>query len=92
MSNQDCWIRLSNDIRSRFKSPDEITNKSTLAIPYLDAVIHESESTPDFCLIIALRLRPSVPGNLQRIVPKDGAIIAGRFIPGGVSNILDNYC
>jgi cytochrome P450 len=39
------WDRLSTEIRSRFKSSDEITNASTTSIPFLDAVIHEGTSS-----------------------------------------------
>ena len=35
-------------------------------------------------LILALRLRPAVPTNLQREVPEGGMMIAGQFVPAGV--------
>jgi hypothetical protein len=35
------------------------------------------------------RLYPAVPGGLPRVTPKGGAIIAGQFIPEGVSTTLD---
>jgi cytochrome P450 len=41
--------------------------------PYLSAVIHES-----------LRLWPPVPGGLQRLTPPEGAVIAGRYVPGNM--------
>ena len=44
------------------------------SLPYLDAVITES-----------FRLHPAVGLVLERIVPKAGATIAGRFIPGGTT-------
>ena len=37
----EVWIRLSNEIRSKFISADEITGQSVTSLPYLDAVIHE---------------------------------------------------
>jgi cytochrome P450 len=46
-------------------------------LPYLWAVIME-----------VMRLLPAVPGGLPRVTPKGGEIIAGKFIPEGVSDIL----
>lgn len=34
------------------------------------------------------RLYPAVPGGLPRVTPKGGAVIAGQFIPEGVSTML----
>lgn len=34
------------------------------------------------------RLLPAVPGGLPRVTPKGGEIIAGKFIPEGVSDFL----
>jgi len=88
LANRQCWDRLASEIRSQFQSVDEINNHSTLSLQYLDAVIHEGASFLGF-LILALRLRPSVPSNLQRMVPSGGMMIAGQFIPGGVTIFPD---
>ena len=37
-----------------------------------------------FHLILALRIRPPVPANLQREVPDGGMMIAGQYVPAGV--------
>lgn len=34
---------------------------------------------------IGLRLRPPTPANLPRVTPPEGMMIAGQFIPGGVT-------
>lgn len=39
---------------------------------YLDAVLKES-----------MRLLPIASWDLERVVPSGGAVIAGKFIPGG---------
>ena len=44
-------------------------------LPYLNAVIRES-----------LRMRPPFPAPLGRVCPKEGTIMNGYFIPGGVSH------
>lgn len=36
------------------------------------------------CINEALRLSPPVPSGMQRLTPKEGARIAGRWIPGDV--------
>jgi cytochrome P450 len=46
-------------------------------MPYLQAVIKE-----------ALRMHPAVGLPLERLVPKDGAAIAGQFFPEGVSGMV----
>jgi hypothetical protein len=35
----------------------------------------------------ALRVRPAIPTNLQRETPPEGMMIAGRFVPGGVTSV-----
>lgn len=35
------WTRLSNEIRSKFHTLEEISGQSAATLPYLDAVIHE---------------------------------------------------
>jgi hypothetical protein len=42
--NRRHWDRLTQEIRSRFRSPDEMTNSALMAIPFLEAAIHESIS------------------------------------------------
>jgi cytochrome P450 len=36
------------------------------------------------CIEEGLRIYPPVPGGLPRKTPKSGAVVAGRFVPGGV--------
>jgi len=67
------YSKLKEEVRSRFNSSSEI-NSQTATFPYLTAVIHE-----------ILRLFPPVPNGLPRITPQGGEIVAGMFIPGGVS-------
>lgn len=50
------------------------------AIPYLDAIIHET-----------LRLRPSVPSGLPRVTPPGGLQIDEVFIPGDVNISVPTY-
>lgn len=63
---------LNSEIRSRFKSYEEIDAAATSQLPYLHAVIHE-----------ALRIHPSGAQGFPRISP--GVDIDDKYIPAGVS-------
>nr|WPM83319.1 ProsK [Phaeosphaeria sp.] len=59
-------------LNAGFDNEAEIDVAKTQALPYLKAVISE-----------ALRLHHPTPGNLPRVAPKEGLVVAGRFVPGG---------
>lgn len=65
--------RLASEIRSAFQDEDEITGISLSRLPYLNAVLQE-----------AMRLCPTIPDGMRRIVPKGGAVVAGYFLPKDV--------
>lgn len=64
-------------------SEEPITYKETQKLPYLKAVVRES-----------LRMYPSVPAPLYRIVPAGGLMVEGRLIPSGtivgISSLVQN--
>ncbi|KAI1409848.1 putative cytochrome P450 [Hypoxylon sp. FL1857] len=62
--------KLVNEIRSRYKSYDEIDSTSALQLPYLQAVINE-----------AMRIHPSGAHGFPRISP--GATVDGHWVPAG---------
>ncbi|KAI4861117.1 putative cytochrome P450 [Hypoxylon rubiginosum] len=62
--------KLTNEIRSRYKSYDEIDSISALQLSYLQAVINE-----------ALRIHPSGAHGFPRISP--GGIVDGHWVPAG---------
>lgn len=66
--------QLTNEIRESFESEADITISSTMNLPYLAAVINET-----------LRIHHPTPINLPRVVPSEGQMIDGNWIPGGVS-------
>jgi len=74
LTHESALRKLTDEIRSAFKSEDEINFASVSVLPYLLA-----------CLDEALRMYPPVPTGLPRVVPKGGATIAGEFVPEGVS-------
>lgn len=71
---------LVKEIRTTFKSEDEITMTSTNDLKYLEAVLTE-----------ALRLYPPVAGTLPRQVPPGGETIDGAYVPSGTSVGVNHF-
>ena len=69
LRNPKVKSKLLNELATCSPSPswEELESK-----PYLNCVVQES-----------LRLHPGVQGTLPRVVPKEGATLAGLFLPGG---------
>ena len=76
LTNPEAMRKLTAEIRSSFKSEEDIDFMSVSTLPYLLA-----------CLDEALRMYPPVPLGLPRVVPKGGATVSGHFVPEDVS-----YC
>jgi len=74
LSNPRTLEKLKAEVRSSFKSDNEITLTSVGNLTYMLACLNES-----------LRRYPPVAVGLPRTVPKGGANVAGTFIPEGVS-------
>ena len=66
----ECLDKLKDEVRSRFKSEDEITLTSVKNLTYMLACLNE-----------ALRMYPPAPGSMPREVPAGGAVIAGKWVP-----------
>jgi len=78
LTNSRVYEKLKREIRSSFLSEDDITLIRVAGLPYMKVVIDE-----------ALRLYPPTPISLPRIVPGNGEMIQGRFVPGGVCRLLN---
>ncbi|POS74665.1 benzoate 4-monooxygenase cytochrome P450 [Diaporthe helianthi] len=74
LKNPGCFEKITHEIRSAFKSEDEINFSSVQSLPYMFACIRET-----------FRCYPPVPGSAPRVVPKGGANIAGQFVPEGTT-------
>ncbi|KAI2602748.1 cytochrome P450 [Hypoxylon sp. NC1633] len=72
--------KLEAEIRSAFKSEQEITGVSTNKLPYFNACIKEG-----------LRLTPAVPFGHPRIVPPGGDEVCGQRLPGQTKLTLIAY-
>jgi cytochrome P450 len=76
LTNEGAYKKLAAEIRGAFKSRKDIAWNGAKDLPYLEACISE-----------AMRMIPPVPGNLNRVVPSEGALIDGQWVAGEVSNI-----
>jgi cytochrome P450 len=65
--------RATEEVRSAFQTEEDITVASTAKLGYLTAVIQEG-----------IRMGPPAAIGIPRVVPKEGAIILGQSVPGGV--------
>jgi cytochrome P450 len=74
LQNPRTMHKLTDEIRTAFKSQEEITILSVSKLPYLLAVLEET-----------LRHYPPAPSAFERLVPGDGDTVCGHWIPGGVS-------
>ena len=72
LSNPLILEKLTRELRTAFKSEDEITIRSSSEQKYLLAVLSES-----------MRLYPPVPAFSGRFVPPPGDTVAGEYLPGG---------
>lgn len=74
------YQRVTNEIRSQFKTHEEVTLRSIGKLRYLLAVLDES-----------LRIYPPGTGSHRRVVPSGGATVCGRQIPGGTVVGINQY-
>lgn len=72
IKDPEIYRTLCHEIREEAKSTIPVTYGAANALPYLDAVIQE-----------ALRIHPPNGVMYGRTVPPEGAMICGKFIPGG---------
>ena len=78
LRNPGEYAKVVDEIRDKFKSDNEISKDNVNDLPYLNA-----------CLLEALRCFPPVPtGMARRVSSKGGQVIAGHFVPEGVSPAL----
>ena len=74
VKNPSTLKKLQEEVRSNFKSLDDITVAAASKLPYLHAAIKE-----------ALRLHPTGPISVPREVDRPDTIISGHPVPVGVS-------
>ena len=72
LRNSDAMKNLVDEMRNAFKHVSEIDAERVSRLPYLGAVIEEG-----------VRLGPPVALRMPRVVPAQGATVAGHWLPGG---------
>lgn len=78
LKNPRVLSKLQDEVRGAFQTDEEITLESCNNLEYIHAVLTE-----------ALRMYPPVAVGLPRIVDAQGDIVAGHWVPGGVSAKLN---
>jgi hypothetical protein len=73
LNHRRIYEQVKTEIREKFSTVADITTKSVRELPYLDAVLREG-----------MRLA-SMPFGPPRLVPPEGAEIAGAWVEGNVS-------
>ncbi|TRX98022.1 hypothetical protein FHL15_001232 [Xylaria flabelliformis] len=66
----EVYRKLQNEVRTSFKSYEEIQGNSTQRLKYMKAVIAEG-----------MRIYPPLPFALPRVVPAGGDVVDGHFLP-----------
>ena len=72
MRNRSKLDTLTQEVRTKCTTQDDINETSLSKLPYLTAVFHEG-----------LRICPTFPDGLRREIPHGGAAVAGQFLPAG---------
>ncbi|KAJ6024765.1 hypothetical protein N7540_005562 [Penicillium herquei] len=80
LNSPETLSRLTTEVRSRFTQVSDITIASINNLPFLDACVKE-----------VLRVYPAAPTHLPRIVPGEGAVVCGKWVPGGTKVYVAPY-
>ncbi|KAI4598580.1 hypothetical protein KJ359_002993 [Pestalotiopsis sp. 9143b] len=80
LKDQSVYRKLTEEVRSSFQSVEDITLTKAGGLGYLHAALDE-----------ALRLYPPGANNHPRLTPPQGAVIAGRFVPGNCMVGINQY-
>jgi cytochrome P450 len=73
ITHPDSMRKLRVELKQHFQSEQDINLVSVNQLEYLQAVLQET-----------LRIRPPITNGFPRQTPKEGAVIDGQFVPGGV--------
>ncbi|KAL0933427.1 cytochrome p450 [Colletotrichum truncatum] len=71
LTHKEILSKLTDEVRSAFKSEEEINIISVGKLSYMLA-----------CLDETLRMYPPVAMGLPRVTPREGAVVCGRYVPG----------
>ena len=74
LKNPAAFQKAVAEVREAFSSEQDIEPETVKRLPYLAAIVSEG-----------LRMYPPFPEGLPRLTPRQGAVICGHWVPGGVS-------
>lgn len=80
LSHPDVYAKLTHEIRTMYKSEEEITLSSIYNLEYLDAVLNDT-----------MRMYPPVAITLPRVVPAGGETVDGSFVPAGTTVGVNHF-
>ncbi|KAL2823233.1 cytochrome P450 [Aspergillus cavernicola] len=72
--------KLQDEIRAFASAEDLLSFTKLQTLPYLNA-----------CLKEAMRVYPPAPNVMMRLVPTGGSVVAGEYLPGGVTVGFSHY-
>jgi cytochrome P450 len=81
MDHPEWFDRIYHELKTELDGPPETVSSAALSrLPILNAVINET-----------MRILPAAQQDWPRDVPPEGAVLAGKFIPGGTIVTLQMY-
>jgi cytochrome P450 len=80
LKNPVWMVKLQDEIRTSFTHESQITFSSASQLKLMNAIIHET-----------FRLYPPAPLALPRITPKEGAVVAGTYVPPNTTIGIPQY-
>jgi cytochrome P450 len=81
LEHPEWYDRIYHELKTELDGPPETVSSATLArLPILNAVINETG-----------RVLPAFQQDWPRQVPPEGAVLAGKFLPGGTIVHLQMY-
>jgi cytochrome P450 len=81
LEHPEWYDRIYHELKTKLDGPPETVSSTTLSrLPILNAVINET-----------MRVLPPAQQDWPRVVPPEGAVLAGKFIPGGATVHIQAY-
>lgn len=81
LENPEAHQKLRDEVRSTFRSQDEINLISVNKLSYMLA-----------CLDEGLRMYPPIANGLPRMCPRGGCTVLGHYLPANVGLSMISYC
>lgn len=75
LKHPETYQQLLQEVRTTFTTEAAITTSSIQGLTYMHACLNE-----------ALRMHHPTPGSMPRVLPPQGLVVDGTFIPGNVRN------